>query len=192
MCKQKQMKPQVLLKPDSKLNSRKTDCIWTIHIFSDTERAVRGQWQLAFVREPKPWTQEHLELVSTWQTRWLSFMPSSFTDFSSGITLCFVLQRIFQIWYFSCKFKTQLKFQSWNDYTWGMCSSHWCLASNTIWFWLPEDSYHGSTLASGNYQYFRELRLPCWLVLICCHVSHPHVAKVVTRLPKYLSTHGEN
>lgn len=177
MCKQKQMKPQVLPKPDSKLSWRKTDCTWTIHIFSDTEkRGARWQWWLAFVREPKPWTQEQLELASTWQIRWLSVMPSSFTDFSSGLTLCYVLQRVLQIWYFSSKFKTQLKFQRRNDCTCGMCSSHWCLASNTIWFWLAEDSYHGSTPASGNYQYFRELRLPYWLVLIYSHVSLPHVA----------------
>lgn len=161
MCKQKQMKPQVLPKPDSKLSWRKADCIWTIHIFSDTEKEEQGgRWWLAFVRETRPWKQEQLELVSTWQRRWLSFMQSFFTNFSSGITLCYVLQRVFQIWYFSCKFKTQLKFQCWNNYTCGMCSSYWCLASNTIWFWLAEDSYHSSTLASGNYQYFRELFLP--------------------------------
>lgn len=195
MCKQKQMKPQVLPKPDSKLSWRKADCIWTIHIFSDTEKEEQGgRWWLAFVRETRPWKQEQLELVSTWQRRWLSFMQSFFTNFSSGITLCYVLQRVFQIWYFSCKFKTQLKFQCWNNYTCGMCSSYWCLASNTIWFWLAEDSYHSSTLASGNYQYFRELFLPYCLVLVRCHVSLPHVAKVLTRLSKCssLSTHGEN
>lgn len=124
-------------------------------------------------------------------------MPSFFTNFSSGITLCYVLQRVFQIWYFNCKFKNQLKFQCWNDYTGGMCSSYQCLASNTIWFWLAEElvvSYHGSTLASGNYQYFREVFVPYWLGLVYCHVNLPHVAKVLIRLCKYssLSTHGEN
>lgn len=148
------------------------------------KRGARGQWWLAFVREPKPWMQEELELVSTWQTGWLSFMQSSFADFLPGIALCYVLQRVFQVWYFSWKFKTQLKFQGWNDYMCGMCSSHWCLASNKIRFWLAEDLYRGSTLVSGNHQHLRELHLPYWLVLLRYHVSLPHVAKAVTRLSK--------
>lgn len=158
MCKQKQMKPQT-----PSLAERKK-IAYGLSIFSQIrKKRTRGQWWLAFVREPKPGMQEELELVSTWQTGWLSFMPSSFADLSSGIALCYVLQRVFQVWDFSCKFKTQLKFQCWNDYMCGMCSSHWCLPSNKIWFWLAEDLYHGSTLVlaiiniSENYIYHIDL-----------------------------------